>query len=466
MTGKSVIFLEPAGSRANVFDYAMKLPLLGSLYLGTILHNAGHKVSIINENILGRRVSPFELKADCLCISSLTVNANRAREMALKVREVYPGTRIIAGGIHPSLVPEDFAEFADHIVTGEAEGVILGLIEGRIREKTVHGSKVADLDELPLINYSLIRGYRRMNIIPVMSSRGCPFDCSFCAVTRVFGRKFRAQSVERTIAELKNALKYFDTNRVFFYDDNFTASKRRTRELTAAIIREKLKIYWTAQTRVDIADDEEMLAGMYEAGCGGVYIGFESISDASLSALSKSQTVSDIERAIEVIHKYRMTIHGMFMLGEDNDTPESIASTLDFTVNHEIDTVQFMVMTPLPGTRLYEKMDSENRLLHKNWDYYDGMHVVFRPLSMSPAELQEASVNCYRKFYSAERVLLDSLHAGFYILRDALLWDFRNVFRYNSYTHIVRMAAQLVISRHTRQSGDYYSYLSGLLPEE
>jgi len=205
---------------------------------------------------------------------------------------------------------------------------------------------------------------------------------------------------------------------------------------------------------------------MYEAGCGGVYIGFESISDASLSALSKSQTVSDIERAIEVIHKYRMTIHGMFMLGEDNDTPESIASTLDFTVNHEIDTVQFMVMTPLPGTRLYEKMDSENRLLHKNWDYYDGMHVVFRPLSMSPAELQEASVNCYRKFYSAERVLLDSLHAGFYILRDALLWDFRNVFRYNSYTHIVRMAAQLVISRHTRQSGDYYSYLSGLLPEE
>ena len=128
MNKKSVIFIEPTGNKTNVFDNYMKLPLLGCLYLGTILHNAGYAVKILNENILGRRISPFELAADCVCFSVLTLNVNRAKELALKVREIFPKTKIVFGGIHPSLLPDDFIDIADHVVVGEAETVICDVI--------------------------------------------------------------------------------------------------------------------------------------------------------------------------------------------------------------------------------------------------------------------------------------------------------------------------------------------------
>ena len=197
MHKKTIIFIEPAGTEANVFDNYMKLPLMGSLYLGTILHNAGYQVKILNENILGRRVSPFELKADFLCISCLTLTSSRAKTIAVKVREIYPDTKIILGGIHPFLLPEEFTAVADHVVTGEAENIIGGVIAGKYTEKVIPGSRVENLDHLPLVNYSLIEGYEKMDIIPMMTSRGCPFDCSFCTVTKVFGHKFRNQSVAR-----------------------------------------------------------------------------------------------------------------------------------------------------------------------------------------------------------------------------------------------------------------------------
>ncbi|MFC2091683.1 B12-binding domain-containing radical SAM protein [Elusimicrobiota bacterium] len=462
MPNKSVIFIEPAGSKANVFDNYMKLPLLGSLYLGTILHNAGYEVKIINENILGRKISPFELNSDYLCISCLTLTSNRAKELIIKVREIFPYTKIIVGGIHPSLLPDEFIDLADHIVIGEAETIIIDVIEGKYNEKIINGVNLENLDELPLINYQLLQNYREMNIIPIMTSRGCPFDCNFCTVTKIFGKKFRGQSVGRIIAELQNALKYFNTNFIFFYDDNFTASKKRINDLMDAMIKEKLNICWTAQTRVDIAQDEKMLAKMYKAGGGKVHIGFESINDETLAAFHKSQTRSDIENAINVIHRYGISIHGMFMLGEDNDTLENADSTRDFAIHHDIDTVQFMIMTPFPETKLYNKLSSENRLLHRNWDYYDGMHAVFKPKNMTPLELQEAAIKCYRGFYSIERVLLELLYAGFNIFHDALLWDFKNTYSYDSYTFFARIGAHYIISQHMKLSKAYYSYLANV----
>ncbi|MBN2406152.1 MAG: B12-binding domain-containing radical SAM protein [Elusimicrobia bacterium] len=460
MPDKTVIFIEPAGSKANVFDNYMKLPLLGSLYLGTILHNAGYTVKIINENILGRKISPFELNADYLCMSCLTLTSNRAKEIMIKAREIFPDIKIIAGGIHPSLLPDDFISLADHIVIGEAETIIIDVIEGKYAEKIIEGRRIEDLDDLPLINYRLLQGCETMDVIPVMTSRGCPFDCNFCTVTKVFGKKFRMQSVERIMAELKNALTYFSTNRIFFYDDNFTASKKRANEIMDSIIKENINIYWGAQTRVDISHDEKMLAKMYQAGCGKVYIGFESIDDKTLAAFHKAQTRNDIEKAIDIIHKYGINIHGMFMLGEDNDTLENIDATRDFAIQQGINTVQFMIMTPFPGTQLYEKLSSENRFLHGDWDYYDGMHVVYKPKNMSPLELQQASIKCYKGFYSFERVLQESLYAIFNIIHDALLWDFKNVASYDSYTFFVRVGARYIISRHIKLSRAYYRYLS------
>jgi len=298
-----ISFIEPLGNEANVFDNYMKLPLMGSLYLATILHNNGYDVEILNENLLKRKISPFEINADIVAISSLTINSERSKYLAKEIKKLNPDTKIIIGGIHPSLLPDEFINSADIIVTGEAENIIIDIVNGNIQDKIVNGGKIENLDELPLINYSLLKNSKNMNIFPVMTSRGCPFDCNFCTVTKIFGKKFRTQSVPRIIAEIKNALEYFNTRDIFFYDDNLTADRKRINELMDFLINEKLNITWTAQVRSDIAKEPELLAKMFKSGCERVYIGFESINDEVLRSYHKNQTRNDIENAIKTTIK-------------------------------------------------------------------------------------------------------------------------------------------------------------------
>lgn len=456
MPDKSVIFIEPKGSDSNVFDNYMNLPLLGSLYLGTILHNHGYKVKIISENILGRRILPVELRgADYVCLSSLTLNANQTKTLAGRIRQVSPGTKIFIGGIHASLIPDEFLPFADHVVVGEAEGIILDLMEGKYSEKIVHGSRFENLDELPMINYSLLENLEAMDIIPIMTSRGCPFNCNFCTVTQVFGKLYRKQSPARIIAEIKNAMSFFRTRDFFFYDDNLTADRKRIVELTDLMISEKLDILWTAQVRVDIARDEELLDKMYLAGCERFYIGFESINDEVLKAYKKGQTRADIEKAIQTIQHYGINIHGMFMFGADNDRLENLEATADFAMNFDLDTVQFMILTPFPETQIYKDLDSEGRIIHRDWEYYNGMFVLFRPRNFSAVELQEAASRAYKKFYSLNRTLLDILHFGFNALFDALIWDFSNAKRYNHRNFVIKMAAKMIIHDFEKSNRTY-----------
>jgi len=366
---KSVVFIEPTGHMSNVFENYMRLPLLGSLYLATILHNQGYRVRVINENILGREVDPFEIQADVFCLTALTVSASRAKLLAAQLRTVHPDCRIVVGGIHASLLPEEFTGVADHVVVGEAEQIIVDLVEGRIEEKVVTGSRVEDLEELPPIHYALLDGFATMNCVPVMTSRGCPFDCNFCTVTKVFGRKFRNLSAARVVAEVENAMRYFAARAFFFYDDNFTAHRPRVEAICDLLNDKQLGITWAAQVRCDLAKSPDLVEKMAKAGCRWVYIGFESIQDETLQALHKSQTQADIVRAIQVFHRFGINIHGMFMFGEDHDSLETIDGTVEFATGHGIDTVQFMVLTPFPGTRCYDDLVAENRLLHTNWDY-------------------------------------------------------------------------------------------------
>lgn len=202
-TKKTVVFIEPAGSESNVFENYMRLPLMGTLYLGTILHNEGYDVKIYNENILSAPIDPFRIKADVYCISALTVSAIRGRHLAQEIKHYHPDAMIIIGGIHASLNPDTFKGVADHIVYGEAESIIVDLVEGKFTEINVEGSPLKNLDELPLVNYSLLQNSLSMDIIPIMTSRGCPFDCNFCTVTKIFGKAFRMQSPERIILEGK-----------------------------------------------------------------------------------------------------------------------------------------------------------------------------------------------------------------------------------------------------------------------
>lgn len=459
MNKKSVLLIEPKSTGANVFENYMNLPLTGLLYLGTILKNNGHDVKILNEQ-MSLKIDPFEIKADVYCITSLTVTANRAKHLANQFKKIYPESRIIIGGIHASLLPDDFLEVADQIVIGEAESVIIDVVEGNIEEKIVYGSPVSDMDALPLVNYSLLEGYQTLDIIPIITSRGCPFDCDFCTVTKIFGKQFRMQSPKRVILELKNALSYFKTRNFFFYDDNLTANRKRINELTDMIIEENLGIEWSAQVRSDIAMKPKLVNKLRRAGCDRVFIGFESINDRALEALHKSQTKKDIEEAIATLHGIGIKIHGMFIFGEDHESIKDIRETVNFAITHDIDTVQFMILTPFPGTRTYQKIMDEGRLFHKNWDFYDGMYIVYQPKNMSPIRLQNETIAAYKKFYSMSRTLLDTLLFFYNIFLDALVWNFKRAYRYNFDTIFLKIASKFIVNKYNSfYNSDYLNFL-------
>jgi radical SAM superfamily enzyme YgiQ (UPF0313 family) len=456
---KSVVFIEPKGHISNVFEDYMRLPLMGSLYLGTILHDRGHDVRIFNENILGREIDPFEVRADVYCLTALTVSANRAKLLAAQLRTIYPDSKILIGGIHASLLSEEFAGVADHVVVGEAEEVIVDLVEGRISERVVVGPRVKDLEQLPPINYALLEGFETVDTVPVMTSRGCPFDCSFCTVTNVFGREFRMLSAERVVAEVENALGFFKARNIFFYDDNFAANRKRLGEICDRLIEKKLDVIWSAQVRSDLAKSPALVEKMAKAGCRWVYIGFESIDDEALRAYHKCQTRADIVNAIQVFHRFGINIHGMFMFGGDHDTPETIDRTVEFATKHGVDTVQFMILTPFPGTRCYDTIVAENRLLHTNWDYYNAMFIVFRPAKMGPTRLQIETYRAYRRFYSLRRTVADMLSMTFNVLLDALVWNLRGANTYQLNAMFTRAGARNIVGKCSHVHDAYLEFL-------
>jgi radical SAM superfamily enzyme YgiQ (UPF0313 family) len=289
--------------------------------------------------------------------------------------------------------------------------------------KAIHnpiGNFETNLDEIPYPDFSLFNAGDKItdagSVLPVQTSRGCPFHCSFCSVTSMFGKKYRFRSTENIIGELQQYKK--EKHFIFFYDDNFTANPKQTRELLNRMISEDFKFKWSAQVRADTAKDEALVNLMRKAGCRTVFIGFESANPDSLLEMNKSQKVADIFRAVKMFHKYGINIHGMFMLGLDNDNWKSIKKTVRFARRARLNSAQFLLITPFPGTELYEQVKTANRILFKDWSLYDAHHVVFKPNKLSILKLQLAQIYSHKKFYSklaTVRKLIVGNIAGFLI---------------------------------------------------
>ena len=385
-----IVLIEPSPTKANVYS-RLHMPLLGPLYLGTILKNRGHDVQVINENI--HRPDYSKLHADLFGISILTSTATRGYAIAQK----FPKEKVIIGGVHASLLPHEALQFARQVVVGEAEEAIVDIAEGRLKDEIVHGRPVENLDSLPQPDFSLIKGYKfPATLMPISTSRGCPFDCSFCSVTKIFGRRYRFRSAESVMKELGS----MDTHGLFFCDDNFTAYPKRTHRLLSLMAMSKLNARWACQVRCDVTKDDDLLKLMAQAGCRTVCVGFESINAKTLEAFDKQQTVEDIISAIKSFHKEKIRIHGMFVLGADPDNQKTIWDTLKFAIKQKIDTIQMSILTPFPGTKVHEELESQKRIFSRDWSLYDGQHIVFKPKLLSAKELQLNVVKAYARFYS------------------------------------------------------------------
>lgn len=390
-----IVFIEPSASEANVYS-KLHMPLLGPLYLGTILRDRGHKVEIYNEDI--EQPDYERIQADLVGISILISTARRGYEIAKK----FPREKVIIGGVHASLLPEEALGYARQVVVGEAEDVIVDVVEGRRSEPIVKGEAVQELDKLPFPDFSLIKGYKPgLFIMPISTSRGCPFDCVFCSVTKMFGRSYRFRSASSVLEELRSR----DANQFFFCDDNFTANPQRTRTLLELMDKYRIK-NWACQVRCDIAKDDALLSLMAKAGCSVVCVGFESINKKTLEAYQKRQSLEDIVHAIRAFHRKRIKIHGMFVLGGDDDNERTVWDTLRFAIKQKIDTIQMMILTPLPGTKVYNDLQRQKRIFSRDWSLYDGQHVVFKPKLLSARQLQINVAKAYCRFYSLSQVFL------------------------------------------------------------
>lgn len=413
-----IAFVEP---RANFegfsFGFHEKLPLIGPLYLATFLKNLGYKVSYFKESLKNFNIE--KIKADFLCITAMTSTAKRAYEICRIFKKNNPDSKVVLGGVHPTFMQNEALKYADYVVLGEAEDIIKDIVEGKYKKGIIYGSKTENLDELPFPDLNLISS--NIKVAPVSTSRGCPYNCTFCSVTEMFGRKFRFRSPESIIEELKG----IKSKEIFFYDDNFCADKERAKTILKLMIENKINKSWWSQTRVDVAKDEELLKLMSETNCNKLVIGLESVNPKTLELYNKHQELRDIENCIKKLHDYNIKIYGMFVLGSDFDTEKTIDETFDFCRKLDIDIPQFSALTPLPGTKIFNQFEKENRLLTKDWDFYDFVHVVYKPKLMTAYNFQKKLFDALERAWFPIRGLkfmLQNFSSSFSILKRCSNW--------------------------------------------
>jgi radical SAM superfamily enzyme YgiQ (UPF0313 family) len=411
-----VLFIEPRSPREHIFS-RVAIPRLGCLLLGTILQNQGKEVKVVIEEIAAPDYATLDFKPDLVCISSISSTAPRSYELGDFYRQ--QGLPVVMGGAHPSFLPLEGLEHADYVICGEGEEALTELIsamenggdlsgvqnlcyrDGDVIRQNPWRSFVQDLDSLPIPNYNLIHGRKprdKRGVVSIATSRGCPFNCTFCSVILLFGRKHRVTSIDRVIEEIRQNGRH--SRHIFFCDDNFTADRKRTKELCERIIAEGLNIEWSAQVRVESAKDEELLELMARSGCYIVFVGLESINPATLKAYNKSQTVEGIRDCVVNFHRFGIKVHGMFVFGSEEDHYQVIRDTVKFSRQLDLDSLQYLILTPVPGTPFYKEMEAQNRIICRDWSQYDGHHTVFQPRQFTPYELQMETTMAMKRFYS------------------------------------------------------------------
>jgi len=401
-----IVFVNPTTAlrrfppyRAGGKVYGQPNSITGPLILGGILKKRGHDVSVYEE-LNGRLDEKDMLSADVVCLYTMTSTAPRAYELADMVHERGKG-RVIIGGMHASVLPEEALEHADQVVTGEGEKIIADVIEGRISDRIVKAQPICDLDEVPFPDYSILK--TPCVAANILTTRGCPFRCTFCTTSRMFA-PYRKRSVENVIEEIR-MYKSMGFRYMNFEDDNFTADKERAKEICRRIIAEKLQFKETFFFgRTDMAKDEELLELLSKAHLTRVLIGIESLNQASLDLVDKHQSIDDIEKAAAACKKHGIRLIASIVLGLDTDDSEDIHRTIAFAKSINAYQLQPAVLTPFPGTPVYEQYEREGRMLPIKWDNFDLMDVSFIPKHFTPWELQDEFYYAAIEFYDFKSI--------------------------------------------------------------
>lgn len=361
------------------------------------------EVKIADENF---EAFQFE-EADLVGITAFTSNINRAYEIAREYRG--RNIKVVIGGIHASMVPDEVQQNADAVVVGEVENIWPTLISDfeKNRLKNLYAGPRVDFDQFKVLP-------RRDLLHPdyfwhsVQTSRGCPFNCHFCSVSRYLGNAFRQRNVQDVLAELTQLkgrhLAFVDDNLIGYSPD----SRKRAVALFNGMIQQELDQKWWMQTSINAADDERVLALAARAGCLFAFIGFETISKETLKDMKKGINikigVENYRKVVAAFHKYGIAVYGAFIIGNDFESPAYYQQLANFLVHSGIDIIQITLLTPLPGTELMERLQDEGRIIYEefpqDWAKYRFSYMVHQPQEVTPQTIYIGNNYIKKSIYS------------------------------------------------------------------
>ena len=336
--------------------------------------------------------------ADVVAITGMTAQAVRAYEIADAFRS--RGKTVVIGGFHASNMPAEALEHVDSVVVGEAEAVWPKLLadwrEGKL-DKIYRADGLIDTADIPVARRAIFDGKGYLLTNTVQTTRGCPYDCEFCSVTAYFGRKYRKRPVDAVLAELEGMRKR--GSYAFFVDDNIVVDRSYSLRLFRGM--KGLGMKWLSHASLDLAEDPELLAAAGEAGCIGLFVGFETLDEAALAAMGKKTNhVATYVESAKKLRDHGIGILGSFVLGWDGDGPDVFERTFRFCEEARLEAAIFPILTPYPGTKVRERLVAEGRILTNDWRDYDMEHVTFRPKGMTVEQLQRGYDELTRRFYS------------------------------------------------------------------
>jgi radical SAM superfamily enzyme YgiQ (UPF0313 family) len=371
----------------------VNLPLLAALT------PPGHTVTIVDEAFAPDDISQ---DVDLVGITVMTDLALRAYHIADTYRR--KAVKVVMGGIHPTVLPDEALDHSDAVVVGEAEGIWPQLVSDAASgqmQRLYRAGTMTNLQGLPKPRRDLFPGTKGKGYIPspigVETSRGCPFDCEFCSIGQTLGHQYRVRPVQEVIAEIES----IDSRHLFFVDDALGLNRNAAKKLFTEMI--PLRRLWLGQGTVSLAEDLELLRLMKRAGCLGFLIGFESVQSSTQNEVNKIKNLRiDFYEAMRRFHSEGFGILGCLVFGFDYENKDVFEHTFEFVMRSRMDCVQLRVLTPYPGTRLYQRLLSEGRLFVHDWWLrgYPPDTLLFQPKGMTADELINGFVRLNRETYS------------------------------------------------------------------
>lgn len=445
-----VLFVNPPQTASKYKFMGVIAPPLGIAYMDGVLQENNIDVEILDASAEDMDFKDVEKellkrKPDLVALTALTPTIGRALETAQIVKETLPDSIVVMGGYHPTFnfieTLED--ENVDIVIRGEGEYIMLNLVQALENQSSLHDVKgivfedknskeivvnpeaplIQDLDELPFpaLNLLPMQKYRLLDMdthmTTMITTRGCPMQCSFCSSAAMHGKKIRERSVENIVDEIEYLKTNYDIDTIAFMDDTFTLKKRKVMAICDEILKRNIEIMWGCTSRVDTLD-EKLLKKMKEAGCITIFIGVESADQQQLDNMCKNTTIAKIENAFKIAHKLKIRTIASVALGMPGDTKEIMNKTVKFVHKLKPNYAIYSLATPYPGTRFYKEAFEKNLIKIKDWSKYTLITPILETIDCSLNDMRKIQAKAFMKFYLRPHYIIRQfLQDGPYLLK-------------------------------------------------